>query len=483
MKLSALAEEAVSPDPDITGLTADSRAVGPGYLFAALPGVKADGTAFIPQAEERGAAAVLARPGAETRLPLIVDAAPRRRLAAMAARFYPRQPRLIAGITGTNGKTSVARFAARLWAMLGEASGSLGTLGAVAEGSAERFERALVHTTPEPVFLHRTLNDMAQAGVAHLAMEVSSHGLAQHRADGVRIAIAAFTNITQDHLDYHKDFEDYFAAKARLFDELVAEDGAVVVNMDGAGAPRIAAIARERGLRLLATGKAGNDLRLLSATPHGGGLDIEVAAGGEIHSLRLPLIGAFQAENALVAAGIAMASGKAAADVLPLLEQLTGAPGRMEFAGEVNGAGVYVDYAHTPDAVATALKAARAHARDRLIVVLGAGGDRDRAKRALMGKAACEHADEAIVTDDNPRTEDPAAIRAAVREGCPDALDIGDRGAAIERAVAMARPGDIVLIAGKGHETGQQVGGETLAFNDMEAAQAAIARRMEELGR
>ncbi len=479
MRLSALAGEAVSPDPDIAGLTADSRAVGPGFLFAALPGVNADGAQFIPQAEEKGAAAVLARPGTRTRLPLIADPAPRRRLARMAARFYPRQPGVVAGITGTNGKTSVARFAAQLWAMLGEASGSLGTLGAAADG----FERKLVHTTPEPVELHRTLNDMAGAGATHLAMEISSHALAQHRADGVRVLIAAFTNITRDHLDYHADFEAYFAAKARLFTDLVADGGAIVVNMDGEGAERVAAIARRRSLRLLTTGAAGDDLRLASASPHGQGLDIEVCAGGRLFSLRLPLVGAFQAENAAVAAGIVMASGASAADVLPLLERLQGAPGRMEFAGAVNGAGVYVDYAHTPDAVATALKAVRAHADKRLIVVLGAGGDRDRAKRALMGRAARDHADAAIVTDDNPRTEDPAAIRAAVREGCPDALDIGDRGAAIETAVAMAGPGDIVLIAGKGHETGQQVDGETLAFNDMEAARAAIARRMEELGR
>lgn len=481
MKLSDLANEAVSPDPHIAGLTADSRAVEDGFLFAALPGVNLDGAKFIPQAEENGAAAVLAAPGALTRLPLIVDAEPRRRLAHMAARFFPRQPEMIAGVTGTNGKTSVARFAAQLWSMLGEKAGSLGTLGAVMEG-AKGFERKLVHTTPEPVFLHRTLNDMAEAGATRLAMEVSSHGLAQHRPDGVKFSIAAFTNITQDHLDYHEGFEDYFAAKARLFSELVAGNGAIVVNMDGDGAERIREIGERRSLRVLSTGAGGEDLKLLSATPHGGGLDIEVAAEGEAYSLRLPLIGGFQAENALVAAGVVIASGIGASRVAPLLEKLAGAPGRMELAGTVNGAGIYVDYAHTPDAVATALKAIRAHAEKRLIVVLGAGGDRDKAKRPLMGKAAREHADEVIVTDDNPRTEDPDAIRAAVMEGAPGAFDIGDRGAAIGKAVAMAEPGDIVLIAGKGHETGQQVGGVTLAFNDMEAAGAAISKRMEELG-
>lgn len=478
MKLSDLAKESVSPDPQIAGLTADSRAVEEGFLFAALSGVNADGAKYIPQAEENGAAAILARPEVRSHLPIIADPEPRKRLAEMASRFFPMQPAMIAGVTGTNGKTSVARFAAQLWSLLGEASGSLGTLGAVADG----FERKLVHTTPEPVFLHRTLNDMAKAGATHLAMEVSSHGLAQHRPDGVRFSIAAFTNITQDHLDYHEGFEDYFAAKARLFSELVADGGVIVVNMDGAGGAQVKEIGERRGLRVLTTGAAGDDLRLLGSTPHDSGLDIEVAADGNTYSLRLPLIGGFQAENALVAAGIVIASGAAVSDVLPLLEKLSGAPGRMQHAERINGAGVYVDYAHTPDAVATALKAIRAHVSNRLIVVLGAGGDRDKAKRPLMGKAACEHADIVIVTDDNPRTENPAAIRAAVREGCPDALDYGDRGKAIDAAVAMVEPGDVVLIAGKGHETGQQVGGEMLAFNDMEAAKAAISKRVEELG-
>lgn len=479
MKLSDLADERVSPDPQIAGLTADSRAVEKGFLFAALPGVNVDGAVYIPQAEERGAAAVLARPGVATRLPLITDQEPRKRLANMAARFFPMQPEMVAGVTGTNGKTSVARFTAQLWAMLGKSSGSLGTLGAVADG----FERKLAHTTPEPVFLHRTLNDMAKAGATYLAMEVSSHGLAQHRPDGVRFSIAAFTNITQDHLDYHDNFEDYFAAKARLFSELVADGGALAINMDGAGAEQVKQIGERRSLRMLTTGAAGDDLKLLSSKPHGKGLNIEVQAEERAYALSLPLIGAFQAENALVAAGIVIASGASPADVLPLLENLAGAPGRMEHAGDVNDAGVYVDYAHTPDAVATALKAIRAHTANRLIVILGAGGDRDKSKRALMGKAACEHADIVVVTDDNPRTEDPSAIRAAVKEGCPDALDFGDRGKAIDVGVAMAEPGDVILIAGKGHETGQDVGGEILAFNDMGVARAAIRKRMEELGR
>ena len=479
MRLSELAGERTRANPLIEGLTADSRAVKDGYLFAALPGVNADGAKFIPQAEENGAAAVLARPGARSRLPLIADAEPRRRLAEMAARFYPRQPDVIAGVTGTNGKTSVARFAAELWSMLGLKAGSLGTLGAVADG----FERKLVHTTPEPVFLHRTLHDMAAAGATHLAMEVSSHGLAQYRADGVRFSSAAFTNITQDHLDYHGGFENYFAAKGRLFAELVPDGGAVVVNMDGEGAGEMRALAEKRGLRIIAAGAAGEDLTLLSSEPIAAGLDINVSADGETYALRLPLIGGFQAENALVAAGMVMASGFGAAAVLPLLEKLSGAPGRMQRVAEANGAGVYVDYAHTPDAVATALRAVCAHASGRVIAVVGAGGDRDREKRPLMGRAAAENADIVIVTDDNPRTEDPGDIRKAVLAGCPDALEIGDRGEAVEVAITAAEPGDVVLIAGKGHETGQDIGGKVLPFNDAKAAQAAASRRMEELGR
>ena len=469
MKLSALAAAPCNPDPDIKGLTPDSRAVRAGFLFAALPGASADGAQFIPQAEKMGAAAILARPGVATSLPLIADAEPRRRLAAMAARFYPRQPRFIAGVTGTNGKTSTAVFAAALWSMLGEISGSLGTLGA----RSATFGRKLLHTTPEPVTLHETLDAMADAGVTHLAMEVSSHALAQFRADGVRFSAAAFTNITQDHLDFHADFAAYFRAKQRLFLELLPPSGVVVVNMDGAGGGDIAAAARTRGLKVVLTGAKGATLRLLSAAPRPGGLAVGVEAEGRAYALRLPLIGGFQAENALLAAGLVMASGRPPAEILPLLERLPGVPGRMQLAAEFDGAGVYVDYAHTPDAVATALRAARPHAAGRLIAIIGAGGDRDRTKRPLMGSAAARGADHVIVTDDNPRTEDPAAIRREILAGCKGAEDIGDRGEAIARGVAMLRKGDVLLIAGKGHETGQVVGNETLPFDDVEIARRA----------
>jgi UDP-N-acetylmuramoyl-L-alanyl-D-glutamate--2,6-diaminopimelate ligase len=475
VKLSALAAAPFSPDPDIKGLAADSRAVRPGYLFAALPGAAADGAAFIPQAEKAGAAAILARPGAKTSLPLIADAEPRRRLAAIAARFYPRQPEFIAGVTGTNGKTSTVVFAAALWSMLGRMSGSIGTLGALAKG----YEKKLQHTTPEPVALHEALDALADAGVDHLAMEVSSHALAQFRADGVRFNAAAFTNITQDHLDFHADFADYFRAKKRLFLDLLPKSGVAVVNLDGEGGDEVERAALARGVTVLTTGARGRTLKLEALEPEAAGLHVRVADGERRFDLRLPLIGGFQAENALLAAGLAIASGETADAVLPLLERLPGVPGRMQRAADVGGAGVYVDYAHTPDAVATALSAIRPHAKGRVIVIVGAGGDRDKGKRPLMGAAAARNADAVIVTDDNPRTEDPAAIRRDVLAGCPGAEEVADRGTAIAMGIAMLGKGDVLLIAGKGHETGQIVGKETLPFDDVEVARRAA----EEIGR
>jgi UDP-N-acetylmuramoyl-L-alanyl-D-glutamate--2,6-diaminopimelate ligase len=472
VRLSALAGAPCIPDPEIAGLTPDSRAVKPGFLFAALPGAAADGASFIPQAEKNGAVAVLARPGARSTVTLIEDDEPRRRLAEMAARFYPMQPKFTAGVTGTNGKTSTAVFSAALWTMLGEPAGSLGTLGA----NSPHYERKLQHTTPEPVTLHETLDAMAHAGVTHLAMEVSSHALAQHRADGVRFTAAAFTNITQDHLDFHADFADYFAAKKRLFLNLLPPSGVAVVNADGEGGAEVAAAAAARGLRLITTGARGDTLRLTHLSPEPVGLRMEIAAGAANFRLRLPLIGAFQAENALLAAGIVMASGRAADEVIPLLEKLPGVPGRMQHAADIDGAGVFVDYAHTPDAVETALAAIRPHVTARLVAIIGAGGDRDRKKRPLMGAAARNGADVVIVTDDNPRSEDPAAIRRDVLEGCPEAMEIGDRAQAIATGIAMLKVGDVLLIAGKGHETGQIVGKETLPFDDVDVARQAAGR-------
>lgn len=479
MRLSDLAGEPRAPDPEIAGLTADSREVKTDFLFAALPGVKADGAEFIPQAEENGAAAVLARPGVTARKPIVVDENPRRRLADMAARFYPGQPEIVAGITGTNGKTSTALFAAQLWEMLGAKSASLGTLGA----RGKDLHLPLEHTTPEPVALHRTLDALTEAGVTHLAMEVSSHGLAQHRADGVRFRFAGFTNITQDHLDYHDSFEDYQAAKTRLFTELLRTDGAAIINADGEGAEVFATAASARGVKLITTGKAGKDLKLSQAEPTSEGLDLAVEAEGKSWRLALPLIGAFQAENALLAAGIVITSGETPARVLPLLEKLAPVPGRMERAASLGGAHIYVDYAHTPAALATALAAIRPHVAGRLIAIIGAGGDRDKQKRPLMGKAAADGADIVIVTDDNPRTEEPATIRREIMGAVPEAIEIGDRGEAIAKGIAMLKGGDVLLIAGKGHETGQMVGTKKLPFNDAEIAKATVKERSTEIGR
>ncbi len=473
MKLSVLAGEAFAADPEITGLTADSRAVSSGFLFAALPGENSDGATFIPQAEEKGAAAILACPGVQTRLPLIADENPRRRLSSVAARFFPRQPELVAGVTGTNGKTSTAHFASELWSLSGRSGGSIGTLGA--RGKGVSIDTGL--TTPEPITLHRVLDELTRTGVDRLAMEVSSHALAQARADSVRYNIAAFTNITQDHLDYHADFEAYFAAKARLFNELLPADGVAVVNADGDGAQRIITAATDRGVRVLTTGAGGDDVKLISASPTLTGIDAVVKAKGETYRVRLPLVGLFQAENALLAAGVVMASGERASDVIPRLEGLTAVPGRMQLAADVNGAGVYVDYAHTPDAVVTALKAVRDHAAARVIAIIGAGGDRDKDKRPLMGGAAADNADIVIVTDDNPRSEDPAEIRRQVLQGAPKAHDIGDRAEAIARGIAMLEPGDLLLVAGKGHETGQDLGGEILPFNDVDVVRRVADER------
>ena len=473
MKLSALALVPLAADPDIAGITADSRAVKPGYLFAALPGAKADGAAFIREAEEKGAAAILALPGVKSHAPLIADTNPRKRLAEIAARFYPRQPRIIAGVTGTNGKTSTARFAAQLWRLLGENAGSLGTLGAEARG----FARKLQHTTPDPVALHETLDEMAGAGVTHLAMEVSSHGLAQYRADGVKFSAAAFTNLTQDHLDFHAGLDDYFNAKLRLFTELLAKGSPAVVNADGEGAGHVATSAGIAGLNVLTTGAKGGFLTLASAAPHGRGQAIVVEHAGALTRIELALVGAFQAENALLAAGLVIALGSDAATVLPLLAKLEGAPGRMQHVADVAGAAIYVDYAHTPDAISTALAAARPHTAGKLVAIIGAGGDRDRSKRPPMGAAAAAGADIVIVTDDNPRSEDPASIRREVVAGAPDALEIGDRAEAIGRAIALLEPGDVLLIAGKGHETGQVVGDKVSPFDDADVARAAAKRR------
>ncbi|MEJ1975166.1 MAG: UDP-N-acetylmuramoyl-L-alanyl-D-glutamate--2,6-diaminopimelate ligase [Acetobacteraceae bacterium] len=455
------------PPVEITGLTADSRQVAPGFLFAALPGARADGRRFIAEAVARGAAAVLAPSGTEwppgvPPRPLIQDPEPRRALAKLAAVRAGAQPECVAAITGTNGKTSTAEFLRQIM-QPGRPSASLGTLGVIAPG----HEGGSGLTTPDPVALAETLAGLAREGVRFAALEASSHGLDQFRLDGVRLAAGGFSNLTRDHLDYHGSMAAYRLAKLRLFEALLPPGAPAVASsaLDPETLAMLREIAARRRLALRLVGEDGDAIRLLSATPHPGGQHLELLAGGVRRVLDLPLPGRFQADNALLAAGLALALGETAA--LDRLPGLTGVRGRMELAATPNGAAVYVDYAHTPDALERLLTALRPHTSGRLHVVFGAGGDRDRGKRPLMGAAAARLADDAIVTDDNPRSEDPAAIRAAILAACPGAREIGDRAAAIAAGLAALRPGDVLAIAGKGHEQGQTIAGETLPFDDV----------------
>ena len=465
----------------ITGLTADSRRVAPGYLFAALSGTQTDGMKFIGDAIARGAVALLTDAAADVEtssaLAVIKDGNPRRRLALLAARFYGAQPDTVAAVTGTNGKTSVASCLRQIWEADGRRAASMGTIGIVAGG----IEQPLQHTTPDPVAVHAALARLAGQGVTHLALEASSHGLAQYRLDGVRLAAGAFTNITRDHLDYHPTFEDYLGAKLRLFSDLLEPGQPAVVDLDSPGGEQAAARARARGLRLIATGRRGDTLRLTAAERDGFGQILGLAYQGRDYRVRIPLAGDFQAANVLVAAGLALALGGAPDRVFAALETLKGAKGRLDLAGHAaSGAPVFIDYAHTPDALENALRALRPYAAGRLVVVFGCGGDRDRGKRPQMGAVAMRCADHVIVTDDNPRSEDPAAIRAAILAAAPGAEDIGDRQSAIDAAVAALGKDDVLLVAGKGHETGQIVGKTVIPFSDHDAVASALARQRRE---
>lgn len=483
LHLSDLLRRDVSSDPVITGVTADSRKVAPGALFVALPGSAADGRAFIPQALAQGAAAVLAPADTpESAAPVLVTSGDVRRAYAIAARsFYGAQPKTCVAVTGTNGKTSVAAFCRQIWATLGHKSASMGTLGVVGQKGDRTY--ALTGpglTSPDAAEAARLMAELARKDVTHVAVEASSHGIDQRRLDGVALKAAAFTNLTQDHLDYHGTMQDYRAAKLRLFETLLPRGRTAVLNADSDAYSAFASASIMAGLGVFGVGQRGRDLMLIGrqATPEGQRLTIDVQ--GEVRDILLPLAGAFQASNALVAAGLCIAAGDPADAVIGALEALTGAQGRLQRigaeTGQERGKGeVYIDYAHTPDGLETVLTALRPHATGRLIVVFGAGGDRDRGKRPLMGAIAGRLADVAIVTDDNPRSEDPAAIRAQVRAGCPDALEIGDRHAAIHAAVQMMRDGDVVVVAGKGHEQGQIVGGTTHPFDDAAVASEALS--------
>lgn len=468
-------------DVEITGLTADSRRARPGYLFAALPGAHADGRDFIADALARGVAAVLVPSRFEIEgvaarnVAFVADENPRRRFALMAARFFRAQPRTIAAVTGTNGKTSVVSFTRQIWAHCGFSAASIGTLGLIAPG----VERPGALTTPDPVSLHQILADLAADGVDHLAMEASSHGLDQYRLDGVRVGIAGFTNLSRDHLDYHGTMDAYLKAKLRLFETIMAEGGTAVLNAD---VPEFAAFRRAsaaRGHRVIAYGRSGRDIAWEAAAPTRRGQALRLRIDGRVHEVEIPLAGSFQAANVLCALGLAIAGGAPQDDALAALATLIGAKGRMERVAELNGAPIYVDYAHTPDAIENVLKALRPHAQRRLIVVFGCGGDRDPGKRPIMGEIAGRLADLVFVTDDNPRTENAATIRRAILAGCPKdgapAKEIPERRAAIEAAVRELGPGDLLVLAGKGHERGQIVGDRVLPFDDAEVARESVA--------
>jgi UDP-N-acetylmuramoyl-L-alanyl-D-glutamate--2,6-diaminopimelate ligase len=475
---AAVAAARIEEAPELAGLTADSRAVRPGFLFAALPGARADGRAFIADAVARGAAAVLAPEGTEwppgvPPRPLLTAADPRRALSLAAAAFFGAQPRIMAAVTGTNGKTSTVDFLRQLWTLAGTRAASLGTLGLVAEG----FAPGPSLTTPDPVTLHETLAALARAGVGAAAVEASSHGLEQRRLDGVRLAAAGFTNLTRDHLDYHGTMEDYRAAKLRLFATLLEPGAAACVNadMEAKTLSGLRGIADRRGLHLVTAGEAGGEVRLLAQRPLPDGQVLKLRAFGHEAEVTLALPGRFQADNAMLALALAVTTGMAAERALALLPRLAGVRGRMELAARLeNGAAVYVDYAHTPDALERLLAALRPHVAPgaRLHVVFGAGGDRDPGKRPLMGAACAALADKAWVTDDNPRSEDPAAIRAAILAACPQGVEIGDRAAAIAAAMADLAPGDVLAVAGKGHEPGQTIGRVTLPFDDAEVVRS-----------
>ena len=465
--------------PTITGLTADSRAVTPGCLFAALPGSRLDGRRFIAEAVAQGASAILAPegtawPDGAPARPFLTVADPRRALARLAAAFHGAQPACIAAVTGTNGKTSTVDFLRQLWLLDGQRAASFGTLGMVAAG----FPQGPSLTTPDPVLLHESLAALAGAGIGATAMEASSHGIEQRRLDGVTLAAAGFTNLTRDHLDYHGSMQAYRAAKLRLFDTLLPAGAVAVVNadMDGETLAALRAIAARRRHRLLTVGEAGEAIRLRSQTPLPAGQALVLDVFGQRAEMTLSLPGRFQADNALLAAALAIGTGMKAERAIALLPRLAGVRGRMELAARLaHGAAVYVDYAHTPDALERLLQALRAHVTGgaRLHVLFGAGGDRDPGKRPLMGAACAKLADICWVTDDNPRSEDPAAIRAAILGACPGGIDAGDRHAAIARAIAALRPGDVLAVAGKGHESGQTIAGVTHPFDD-----AAVVRAL-----
>lgn len=488
MKLAELAKgignskmrSGTMPALEIAGVTCDSRHVRPGYLFAALPGSVSDGASFISQALDKGASAILAANDVKTGYgdaPVVRSDNPRRDFARIAARFYDRQPETIAAITGTNGKTSVAVFLRQIWNALGCTAGSVGTLGSQATGPDVNVSHDGSLTTPDPAGLHRMLSDMQNHGVEYLAIEASSHGLDQYRLDGLNVSLAAFTNLSRDHLDYHGDMEGYFRAKARLFSEVLSTNGTAVLNADVPEVDALSDVLAARDVRVLTYGYSGRFLTLKHREPLAEGQRVSFLINGSAFELTVPLLGAFQVSNVLCALALAVASGFPAGDCAGALVGLTGVRGRLELAGKTaSGGRVYVDYAHTPDALMNVLQSVRPHTGGRVHVVFGCGGNRDPGKRRLMGEVAARYADVVVVTDDNPRREDPASIRQQAMAGCPNAANIGDRQQAIRSAIGRVQSDDLLIVAGKGHEQGQVVGEEIRPFDDLSVVRSILER-------
>lgn len=456
---------------DITGITADSRKAAPGSLFVAVAGTRADGSTYVADAVAKGAVAVVSSHAIDAGVPVLVVSDPRRFLSLAAARFYGKQPETMVAVTGTAGKTSVASFTRQIWAIAGHAAAQIGTTGVIAPGREDYGSL----TTPDPVSLHALLTELASEGVTHAAMEASSHGLDQRRLDGVKLAAAAFTNLGRDHMDYHPTMEDYMDAKMRLFDTLLPKGSPVVIYADDAWSARAIQAATAAGHDVRTVGRKGDYLALKRVEHFRHKQMIEVHHQGRIYEVDIPLAGDFQVANALVSAGLAISTGVAAGVALKALEKLVGASGRLELIGQTkNGALAYVDYAHKPDALENVLTSVRPFTSGRIITVFGCGGDRDKGKRPIMGEVATRLSDIVIVTDDNPRSEEPQTIRSEIMAAAPGALEIGDRAKAISHAVSLLGHGDTLIVAGKGHEEGQIVGGVTLPFSDHEQVRTAL---------
>lgn len=474
MKLSKLIAPLthMGKDIEITGMTSDSRQVKPGMLFAALPGTVLDGRDYIKSAVKKGAAAILSTPGLDVDIPYVESENPRLIYSHIARRLYPEQPQTLVAMTGTNGKSSTVEFLRQIWEFAGIKSACFGTLGV-------RYGKEflpLSHTTPDALVLHETLHKLSELGVTHVGMEASSHGLKQYRLDSVDVTASGFSNLTQDHFDYHPDVDDYFNAKARLFTQLTPDNAPVVINVNDEYGQKLAEMCEARGQKVVRAGWAGDNIRIDEVMPRSASQLIDLIVNGKRYKVELPLVGEFQVLNAVAALGLALETGVSIDVAVEALGHLTGVAGRLEMAGRTKaGAPILVDFAHTEDGLDKLLRSVRPHTMGRMIIVFGCGGDRDPNKRPKMGAMAAKHADFAIVTDDNPRTEDPASIRSAVLKGCPDALEIGDRASAIRHGISMLDAGDCLIIAGKGHEQGQIIGDTVISFSDVEQVRLALA--------